>query len=268
MVNGYATLSNMGVPYVVLGDGTPTILIIPGIEPEHRLPDGLRLQGVRAAFEELAEVDAVAVAWRADRDPSDISLDSIAEDYVDLARELELADLTIVGVSTGAPMAIETAARLGHRCRKLVLVSGAAIPAPQGRSLLQESAALAEQGAWRRIAHTQISAFYPSVFGKTLLATVAWLFPGLYGEPEDPAYFMRLCSVVAEADLRVRSKDVSAKALVVVGERDVMYPPAVARETALLLADGDLVIIPRAGHGMFKSHASRVNKLISNAIHE
>ncbi|MFW6292938.1 MAG: alpha/beta fold hydrolase, partial [Spirochaetota bacterium] len=106
MVNGYATLSNMRVPYVALGEGTPTILIIPGIEPEHRVPDGLRLQGVRAAFEELAEVEAVAVAWRADRDPSDTTLDSIADAYVDLARELELADVTIVGVSTGAPMAI------------------------------------------------------------------------------------------------------------------------------------------------------------------
>lgn len=267
MVNGYATLSNMGVPYVVLGEGTPTILIIPGIEPEHRLPDGLRLQGVRAAFEELAEVDAVAVAWRADREPSDITIDSIAEDYVDLARELELADVTIVGVSTGSPMAIETAARLGRRCRRLVLVSGGAVASPQGRSLLQSSAALAEQGEWRRIAREQISAFYPGLFGTTVLATVAWLFPSLYGEPDESAFYMQLCSIVAEADLRVRSKDVSAKTLVINGERDIIYPPEIASETALLLADGDVVLIPRAGHGVFKSHAGRINKLITNAIH-
>ncbi len=267
MVTGYATLSNMGVPYVVLGEGTPTMLIIPGIEPEHRVPDGLRLQGVRSAFEELAEVDGVVVAWRADRDPGDMTLESIAEDYVDLARELELADVTIVGVSTGSPMAIETAARLGPRCRRLVLVSGGAVVGPQGRSLLQSSAALAEQGEWRRIAHAQISAFYPSLFGRTVLAGVAWLFPSLYGEPEDPAHYVRLCSIAAEADLRVRSKDVSAKTLVVNGERDIIYPPEIAKETALLLTDGDVVIIPRAGHGVFKSNTGRINKLIASTNH-
>jgi len=267
MVNGYATLSNMGVPYVVLGEGTPTMLIIPGIEPEHRVPDGLRLQGVRSAFEELAEVEAVAVAWRSDRAPADITIDSIAEDYVDLARELELADMTIVGISTGCPMAIETAARLGHRCRRLVLVSGGAVAAPQGRSLLQTSAALAEQGQWRRVARAQISALYPNLFGTTILAGVAWLFPSLYGEPDEPAYYVRLCSIVAEADLRVRSKDVSARTLIINGERDTIYPPAIARETALLLTDGDVVLIPRAGHGVFKSHAGRINTLIANMIH-
>ncbi|MFW6289051.1 MAG: alpha/beta fold hydrolase, partial [Spirochaetota bacterium] len=146
------------------------------------------------------------------------------------------------------------------------LVSGAAAVSPRGRSLLQESAALAEQGKWRRIAREQISAFYPGPFGTTVLAGIAWLFPSLYGEPDEPSYYMRLCSIVAEADLRVRSKDVSAKALVIVGERDVIYPPEVARETALLLADGDLVIIPRAGHGVFKSHASRINKLIASTM--
>ena len=267
MVSGYATLSNMGVPYAVLGEGTPGILVIPGIEPEHLVPEGLRLQGVRGAFEELAEERAVAVAWRANRAPEEMTIGSIAADYVDLARELELTDLTIVSVSTGCAMAIETAARLGSRCRTLVLVSGGAVPSEIGRALLRRSAELAGLGRWRALAREQMIAFYPGLFGRTVLAGVAWLFPALYGEPDDPAYFMRLCTLAAEADLRRRSEDVSARTLVVNGERDVIYPPDVARETALLLADGELVTIPRAGHGAFKSHAGRIHRLIRSWIH-
>lgn len=262
MVTGYATLSNMGLPYVVLGEAPPSVLIVPGIEPEHRVPEGLRLQGVRGAFEQIAEERSLAVAWRAERPASEMSLETIADDYVDLARELELTDLAIVGVSTGCAMAIETAARLGSRCTKLALVAGGAYLSQQGRSLLERSVAHAEAGAWRRLAREQIAAFYPGLFGAAVLSSVAWLFPGLYGEPEHPEHYIGLTRTVAEADLRARCKDVPARSLVVNGARDVLYPPAIARETALLLADGEAVSVPRAGHGVFKSHAGRVNKLL------
>lgn len=266
MVTGYATLSNMGLPYVVLGEAPPSILIVPGIEPEHRVPEGLRLQGVRGAFEQIAEERPLAVAWRGERAEHEMSLAAIADDYVDLARELELTDMAVVGISTGCPMAIETAARLGSRCTQLALVAGGAYLSQQGRSLLERAVAHAQTGSWRRLASEQIAAFYPGAFGSTVLAGVAWLFPGLYGEPDDPEHFVGLTRVVAEADLRARCKDVPARALVINGERDLLYPPEIAQETALLLADGESVSIPRAGHGVFKSHAGRVNKLLLNYL--
>lgn len=266
MITGYATLSNMGVPYVALGDATPQILVVPGIEPEHQVPEGLRLQGVRGAFEEIAERMPLAVAWRAAHTRRRPSLESIAEEYVDLARELEMTDIAIIGVSTGAPMAIETAARLGRRCTRLMLVAGGAVLSQAGRSLMQRTIALAEAGEWRRLASEQMRAYYPGLIGGSILAGIAWLFPALFGEPDDPEHFVSLCSIVAEADLRSRARDVSAHALVITGERDVLYPPEVARETALLLTDGDLVTIPRAGHGAFKSHAGRINKLLATFL--
>lgn len=266
MVTGYATLSNMGLPYAVLGADPPSVLIIPGIEPEHRVPDGLRLQGIRGAFEQIAEQRSLAVAWRASRPADEMSLDAIADDYVDLARELELTDMAIVGISTGSPMAIETAARLGSRCTQLALVAGGAYLSQQGRSLLQRAVAHAQNGQWRRLAREQIAAFYPGLFGSAVLAPVAWLVPGLYGEPEDPDHFVGLTRVVAETNLRSRCKDVSARSLVINGTRDVLYPPEIAQETALLLADGELITVPRAGHGVFKSHAGRVNRLLLNYL--
>lgn len=262
MVTGYATLSNMGLPYVVLGAGPPSVLIVPGIEPEHQVPDGLRLQGVRGAFEQIAEERSIAVAWRGERTRDGATLESIADDYVDLAREIELTDGAVVGISTGGPMAIEVAARLGARCSRLALISAGAYLAPEGRELLERLVDYARDERWRDLAREQIRAFYPGPFGATVLAGVAWLFPGLYGAPEDPTHFITLTKIVARADLRKRCEDIAARSIVVCGERDTLYPPGIARETALLLTDAESVTIRRAGHGVFKSHAGQVNRLL------
>lgn len=262
MVSGYSTASNMRVPYVVLGEGTPAVLVIPGIEPVHRIPDGLRLQGVRGAFEELAEAHALAVAWRADRPADEISLDSIADDYVDLVRELEIADVAILGISTGAPMAIETAARLGSRCKLLALAAGGAYVSEPGRLLLRRSIELAQTGQWRSLARMQIAALYPDPVGRTLLAAVAWTFPTLYGTPNDPSFYTALTRIAEQSDLRERATDVTARSIVINGERDLLYPPEIATETALMLMNGEAVALPRAGHGVFKSRAGRIRKLL------
>ena len=252
----------MRVPYVVLGEDTPSVLVIPGVEPEHRIPEGLRLQGVRGAFEDLAEAHSLAVAWRADRSPNELTLEAIADDYVDLVRELEMADVVIIGISTGAPMAIETAARLGDRCKLLALVSGGVSPSAAGVSLLEDSIRFATEGAWRRLARRQIAALYPDLFGQTVLATVAWLFPGLYGTPESADHFCALCAIVRDADLEARAPDVSAPSLIINGERDILYPTDAATGTALLLTHGEAITIERAGHGAFKSHANRINRIL------
>jgi pimeloyl-ACP methyl ester carboxylesterase len=268
MISGYSTASNMNVPYVVLGDDTPSVLVIPGIEPEHRVPEGLRLQGVRGAFETMAEQQSLAVAWRADREPDELTLEAIADDYVDLIRELEIADVAIVGISTGAPFAIETAARIGPRCRLLALISGGASLSAEGRTLTERAMALAEAGNWRGLARSQIAAHYPDIAGRTLLAGVAWLFPQLYGAPEDPGFFLALNNLLLDHDMRDRAQDVTAPSLVINGERDVLYPPSVATETALLITNGEAVTIPRAGHGAFKSHAGRINRILLPRIAE
>lgn len=268
MISGYSTASNMRVPYVVLGEATPSVLVIPGIEPEHRVPEGLRLQGVRGAFADLAEAHSLAVAWRADRPAEEITLDVIADDYVDLVRELEMPEAVVIGISTGAPMAIETAARLGTRCKLLVLVSGGAAVSEAGRSFLEESVRLATEGEWRRLAWKQMIALYPSLFGRLVLAPVAAMMPGLYGTPDDSSHFCALTSIALSADMRELAQGIESSSLVVNGERDFIYPPDSATGAALLMTNGEAITIPRAGHGAFKSHAAKINRILLPRITE
>jgi len=63
---------------------------------------------------------------------SDYSFDGVAEDVVELADRLGLADVRVSGVLSGAPSALQTAARLGRRARFVHLCS-ARPPRPIGQ---------------------------------------------------------------------------------------------------------------------------------------
>jgi pimeloyl-ACP methyl ester carboxylesterase len=244
-----------------VGDGLPTKLVVPGIEPEAAVPDGLRLNGVRGAFEDLAQHGSVCVAWRKEITTDHADFDEICDAYEDLVRELELADLTIIGVSAGSLFAIELAARLKGRCAGVVLVSGGAELSSDGKRLMERSAQLAEEGEWRKLAFLQTEAYYPGIGGR-LLAAIAWLVPGLYGTPEDTTHFTALLRLATRVSLFDRLKEVVAPLLLLTGEHDLLFPPDSGRRAALLCADGDQTVIPNAGHGLFKSKSSVVTREI------
>ncbi|TVQ27182.1 MAG: alpha/beta hydrolase, partial [Spirochaetaceae bacterium] len=232
MVSGYSSIAATGVPYAVIGDGLPTRLVIPGVEPEVEVPDGLRLQGVRGAFEELVD-GGLCVAWRRTV-TQESTLDRIVDDYVDLIHELELADLSLIGVSTGSIIAVEVAARIGRRCRRLALVAGGARVSDAGRSLLDLAIEDASAGRWRELARRQTRAYYPGPIERAVLGAIAWGFPQLYGTPAHSGHYVELTRIVRDADVRERVAHVAAPILIVNGEHDVFFPPDEARQTALI----------------------------------
>ncbi len=244
-----------------MGEELPSVLVIPGTEPEHVVPDGLRLQGVRGAFEELSELGSVCIAWRRRLDDENTSVSELCDAYEDLVRELELADLTVIGVSTGSLVAIELAARLGARCDHLVLVAGGASVSPEGRAVLDQAAAFARDARWRELAKLQMRAFYPGLPGR-FYGAIGYLFPALYGTPEDPTHFIALCACARTADLFPRVPELHARVLCIAGELDLFFPPDEIHKLALLCPEGESQIIPRAGHGVFKSHSAEINRRI------
>lgn len=244
-----------------MGEELPSVLVIPGTEPQHVVPDGLRLQGVRGAFDELTAVGSVCIAWRRELTTEESTLSDLCDAYEDLVRELELADLTIVGVSTGSLIAVELAWRLGTRCSHLALVAGGASVSDEGRVIIQKTIEDARNGAWRDIARLQMRSFYPGIAGR-FYGAVGRLFPALYGTPEDPTHFIALSRVALAADVFPRLPELRAHVLCISGENDIFFPPDEMHKLALLCPEGESHVIPRAGHGVFKSHAAEINKRI------
>jgi pimeloyl-ACP methyl ester carboxylesterase len=248
-----------------MGEELPTVLVIPGTEPAHVVPDGLRLQGVRSTFEDLAPLGSVCIAWQRKLTVENTSISDLCDAYEDLVRELELADLTIVGVSTGSLVAIELAFRLGKRCTHLALVAGGASVSEEGRIVIQQTIEHARAGEWREIAGLQMRSFYPG-FAGAFYGLVGRLFPALYGTPEDPTHFIALSHAALEADLFHRLPELEPRVLCVSGENDIFFPPDEMHKLALLCPEGESHLIPRAGHGVFKSHASEIHRRIREFV--
>ncbi len=90
------------------------------------LGSSLMLPGAGALCRELGlRMIAVERPGFGQSDPHpDYSFDAVADDVVVLADRLGLSEVSLCGVLSGAPSAIQTAVRLGPRARRVLLLSG------------------------------------------------------------------------------------------------------------------------------------------------
>jgi pimeloyl-[acyl-carrier protein] methyl ester esterase len=76
--------------------------------------------------------------------------------------------------------------------------------------------------------------------------------------PPDPRGLAHGIEILRQADLRAASAAIEAPALVIAGERDRLTPPEAGRALAQRLRSASFVLVRRAAHAPFLSHASEV----------
>ena len=74
-----------------------------------------------------------------------------------------------------------------------------------------------------------------------------WLDP--VTRPDDPSDMLAFARAEDTFDLGGRLGDITARTLVVAGERDTVCTPEIFRRTAEGVPDGRLLLYPRTGHG-------------------
>lgn len=154
-------------------------------------------------------------------------------------------DFVPVGVSMGGYLIFELWRQAPERIRALVLADTRATPeTPEARAARDELIAVAgEQG---------VGAVWERMRGKLLAPGAA---PEAVARAEEIALEQPLAGVVAtleairdRADSRPTLATIGVPALVVVGEEDVLTPPAAAEEIAAGTRDARLVLFPGCGH--------------------
>jgi len=193
------------------------------------------------------------------------SLDVIADEVNDLLDQLGLDAVVLGGLSVGGYVTMTILRRHPERVRAVVLAdTKAGADAEAARANRERIAeAMLATGDTAALAEEML----PTLLGKTTLQTR----PGVVelvrshiraSEPAAVAWAQR--AMAARPDSVDTLKNAGLPALVIVGEEDVLTPPAEAEAMASALPNADLVRIPQAGHLSALEHAAAFNDAITS----
>ena len=226
---GYATVNGLRMYYEVHGSGPPLVLLHGGGSTAETsfgaiIPTLARTRQVIAPEQQ-------AHGHSGDRDRP-LSFEQMADDTAALLAHLGVAQADVLGFSNGGVVAVQLAIRHPRLVRRLILCSS--YYARSGMPLQ----------FWQGFAHATMADMPPALRAAFVAAAP--------NPAEVPVRFAKQVALMAsfhdlpEASLR----GIAAKALVMVGDRDVMsveHSAALAR----LLPHAELAVLPGSAHGTY-----------------
>lgn len=179
--------------------------------------------------------------------PQGYTLADMAADYAAMIREEFGGPVDVIGISTGGSIAQHLAADHPDTVRQLVIHSSAHRLSDAARAAQIEVARLAGQRRWRGAWATLLRFMLPPgpLTGAqvALASTLLCLRP-----PADPSDLVITVEAEDQFSFREHLVRITAPTLVVAGERNPFYSPALFQETAAGIPHARLISYPGMGH--------------------
>lgn len=169
-----------------------------------------------------------------------VGRDGFARAAVEALDALDIAKAHVCGLSLGGVVAIAMHALAPGRCASLILADTFAVH-PDGAGIHARSVAGSADMAAMAAARVPVlvAAATDDGLRADLVATMARIAPDAFRQGAEAVWL---------ADQRERAAAVRAPTLVVVGEEDVVTPPALSDELAAIIPGATLARIAGAGH--------------------
>jgi pimeloyl-ACP methyl ester carboxylesterase len=265
-----ADLGAIALEYRTFGDrANPAIVMIRGLGTQMvEWPDAL-LDGLASAGFFVVVFDNRDAGLSSDG-PEGYGLEDMAADVVGLLDALRLPRAHVFGISLGGMVAQHVAIGFPERVLSLVSVMSSTgnptLPqaAPDVRDWLTRSAAtraevIALSTESRRVFG---SPGYPeSEAERRRAATLA------YDRAYRPAGVARqMRAVIADGSRVERLVKVRSPALVIHGADDALIPPEAGRDTARVIPDAELVLVPGMGHNIPVTLAPEIVRIVTGFL--
>jgi pimeloyl-ACP methyl ester carboxylesterase len=243
MSQGNAGYFRGGLPYNRFGHGPRPLVIFQGLVFEHKPQPGL----VSWMYRFLEKDYTAYSVLRKPGLPRGCTLQDMADDYAAMIRDEFGAPVDVIGVSTGGSIAQHFAADHPGLTRRLVIHSSAHTLNAAARAAQLEVGRLAGQRKWRAAWAALLGFMLPP---SPLTGPQVWLASRVMSlaAPKDPSDLVITVEAEDRFNFQERLAQISAPTLVVAGDRDPFYSPALFRETAAGIPNARLILYPGMGH--------------------
>ncbi len=175
--------------------------------------------------------------------PSTTTMADLAAVYAAAIRTTFEGGVKVLAISTGGSIALQLAADHPDLVDRLVLGGTACTLGPVGRRAQRAYIERARQG--KRPSPALAEVVTESEMGRRLLKGLLWLLDGRRTDHTDAVTVLH-----AEDgfDLRGRLHEITARTLLIQGEKDLVYPVELARQTVESIPDAKLVVYAGQSH--------------------
>ena len=232
-----------GLPYNRLGRGPRPLVVVQGLTIENKPQSAL----ATSMYRFLDDDYTVFGVLRKPGLPLGYTLADMAADYAVMIRDEFGGPVHVIGISTGGSIAQHFAADYPDLVRRLVIHSSAHRLSNPARAAQFEVGRLAEQRRWRE-AWAVLLHF---MLGQSRRARLqAWLASTLMSlsKPADPSDLVITILAEDQFSFREQLARITAPTLVIAGDRDPFYTPALFRETAAGIPNARLILYSGMGH--------------------
>ncbi|GAA0937022.1 alpha/beta hydrolase [Nonomuraea longicatena] len=230
-----------GLPYLAAGEGPPLVVLL--YTPQAAAPTGLARWSTMRLIRPFTGRFTCYVVNRPPGLPPDTTMAGLAAVYArGLAAAFD-APVDVLAGSTGGAIALQLAADHPGLVGRLVLAGTACTLGPEGRRAQRAYLDRVRDGSRPSPALADIVT--ESVIGRRMLRALLWLSDTGQRDFTDAATVL---NAEDGFDLRGRLSDIKAPTLLVHGEHDLVYPLALARETADGIPGARLIVYPGLSH--------------------
>lgn len=246
-------------PYIRIGDGPHTLLVVPGTQVDNVDPGPIVTQTYRAAYANFARDHTLYIVNRRRDLPARSTSADIAADYVRVLRELGPA--RVMGLSAGGLMAQHMALQAPELVERLALVVTGARLSEAGRRFCKLLIALGETRRWVDVEAELAAGLFVGQTSQRLMRVLTRTVGRLFVSPPHYGHdFITTLRADLDFDSRPLLHKLHVPTLVLGGANDPFFPAPLLHELAALIPGATLRVYEGAGHGLIKMQKRRFER--------
>ena len=265
MARGEAGMLLDEFPYIRVGDGPRTLVILPGATDP--LFDGnyprIAVHVLRRFLHRFVDDYTVYLVNRPRGLGAGTTIRDMGDDYARVL-EGELGSAAVWGISLGGCIAQQLAVEHPNYVEELVLGATGTRIDDGGRDIVHQMRRRAYEHDWQGVRAILTAEVYPDTDWRRFIYPMLTTTVGRFALPTPAVPADMWISLEAELDYDGRKSvdRIEAPTLVIGGSEDPFFPPAILRETAETIPNSELHVIQGAKHGAFLTHKPMFEKRV------